>query len=82
MNRVVADDRVLEEALAWAEQLCDVAPIALGHMKHLVRAAPGLGYLETMKAEARLQSRCIDSQDFTEGVTAFREKRAAKFKGK
>ena len=43
VNRVVADDRVLEEALAWAEQLCDVAPIALGYMKHLVRAAPGLG---------------------------------------
>ena len=28
-NRVVPDDRVVSDAVAWAEQLCDAAPIAL-----------------------------------------------------
>lgn len=81
-NRVVADAQVVEAAVAWAGQLCDAAPIALGYMKQLLRSAPDMGYEQTIRAEARLQAPCIDSEDFREGVAAFREKRAAKFTGK
>jgi 2-(1,2-epoxy-1,2-dihydrophenyl)acetyl-CoA isomerase len=81
-NRVVPDDRVVTEAIAWAEQLCDAAPIAMSYMKQLLRSAPDMGYEQTIRAEARLQAPCVDSDDFREGVAAFIAKRPAKFTGK
>ena len=82
VNRLVPDGEVVNSAVAWAEQLCDVAPIALAYTKQLLRSAPAMGYEQTIREEARLQAPCIDSEDFREGVAAFREKRAARFTGK
>jgi 2-(1,2-epoxy-1,2-dihydrophenyl)acetyl-CoA isomerase len=81
-NRVVPDAEVLDRALDWAGQLTDVAPMALTYMKQLLRSAPDMGFEQTIRAEARLQAACIDSEDFREGVAAFVQKRPPRFTGK
>jgi len=40
------------------------------------------GFEEFIKAEVALQNECAASADFKEGITAFLEKRKAKFTGK
>lgn len=81
-NRVVPDAQVVSSAVAWAEQLAGAAPIALSYMKQLLRSAPDMGFEQTIRAEARLQAACIDSEDFREGVAAFVGKRTPEFKGR
>lgn len=81
-NRVVPDAEVVSSAVAWAEQLAGAAPIALSYMKQLLRSAPDMGFEQTIRAEARLQAACIDSEDFREGVAAFVGKRTPEFKGR
>jgi 2-(1,2-epoxy-1,2-dihydrophenyl)acetyl-CoA isomerase len=82
VNRVVADERVREEAQAWAASLAQRAPLALGLTKRAMRSASQMSFSDAIDYEAELQARCIDSDDCREGVTAFLEKRRAIFKGR
>jgi 2-(1,2-epoxy-1,2-dihydrophenyl)acetyl-CoA isomerase len=81
-NRVVSEDELLGEALAWAESLTLKAPMALALTKRAMRASMSSSFEDAISYEARMQNACQESEDSTEGIAAFVEKRKAEFKGR
>jgi 2-(1,2-epoxy-1,2-dihydrophenyl)acetyl-CoA isomerase len=80
-NRVVPDDQLREQALAWALELSDKAPLAMRYSKQALAYAQNASLSDTVSYEAKLQNLAYRSRDFHEGVSAFLEKRPAKFIG-
>ena len=81
-NRVVAAEKLLDEARALARQLLGKAPLSLRYTKQSLNAAMEQGVAEVMSNEAKLQFLCISSEDAREGMQAFLQKRAPVFVGK
>lgn len=80
-NRVVADGKVVEEALALAARLAKGAPLAQQYAKALCKEAMLQPLSEMIDREAQCQNTCITSADCAEGIDAFFNKRQAVFKG-
>jgi len=81
-NRAVPADSLLDEALAWASSIAKRAPLSVAATKKAMRHAAGGTWASTFDIEAPLQDRLRQSDDCSEGVAAFLEKRAAEFKGR
>jgi enoyl-CoA hydratase len=75
-------DPVLERALEVGEQLAAKSPVALRVMKRLSNRALGGDHGENLAAEADSFGELFSSEDAKEGLTAFVEKRDARFTGR
>lgn len=82
VNRVVPGDRVLDEALALAELICESAPLAVRLSRRVVRAAPELTEEEGWRLTNELSAEVFASEDAMEGPRAFAEKRRPEWKGR
>ena len=80
INRLEDDDQLMPMAMELAERLAN-GPKSLGMIRQMYWQAMDNSYSDQLDLEAKLQSRAGMTRDFEEGVTAFREKRRAKFTG-
>lgn len=82
VNRVVAADQLITEALGFADQLSRGPTKAFGLTKRAVNRAIFPDLEELLDYEASLQEIAGRSDDFEEGVKAFIEKRQPVYSGK
>ena len=81
-NKVVADDKLLEEAQSWAERLAKSAPLTLKYSKQVLQNAMHATYMDSMRMESGIQQMCYKTEDSKEAIKAFFEKRKPEFKGR
>ncbi len=78
-NRVVAPDKLMDEAYSLARRLKEGPLYALGVTKELLNLESEVGLETALEMEAMAQARCMEMADFGEGYKAFVEKRAPRF---
>jgi 2-(1,2-epoxy-1,2-dihydrophenyl)acetyl-CoA isomerase len=77
----VPDETFAAHVAARAGALAAGPTVAYRLVKEALRASPGNGLEAQLALEAKLQSEAGATSDFREGVTAFLEKRPARFQG-
>jgi enoyl-CoA hydratase len=81
VNRVVADDSLMEEARALARGLAQKSPLVLKLLKRALNDGAEMPLAAALRHEQAMIGLVLDSADAHEGCTAFLEKRPARFKG-
>ena len=81
INRVAGENALMEEAMKLATQLAE-GPSSLAVTRSLYWQSPLNTYEEQLDLERKSQEAAQKTQDFMEGITAFLQKRPAKFSGK
>jgi 2-(1,2-epoxy-1,2-dihydrophenyl)acetyl-CoA isomerase len=82
INRVYDDGALMNEALALAGKLSEGPTQSLATIRRLYWESPHNSFEVQIDLERQSQQRAGKTEDFLEGVTAFLQKRPAKFKGK
>ena len=80
-NKVVPAADLATETRAFAARLASL-PRSSGMVKRQLRKTMTLSLPEQLRLEARMQDEAGTTEDFQEGVTAFMEKRPARFAGR
>ncbi len=81
INKVVDDEELMHEGLAIAKRLA-AGPRSLGLMRQAYWESLNNSYTDQLQLESDLQGVAGRSKDSVEGISAFLEKRPAKFTGK
>jgi len=82
LNRLVSADELEKETMSLAGKIADGPAIAMRLTKRQVYEGLGMDLETALQSIATSQSTPLGSEDHKEGVTAIREKRRAKFRGR
>jgi enoyl-CoA hydratase len=81
-NRVIAPEKLLDEACKLAATIASRGPVAVAKAKQSLNTGVEIHITEGLKQEAYLFGELFDTEDHNEGIGAFVEKRTPDFKGK
>jgi enoyl-CoA hydratase/carnithine racemase len=82
VRRVVAHERLMEQAMALADQIAAQAPIAVQFTKRALARSLENTFLAQLELEWPYQVAAFDTDDAREGIAAFREHRQPRFRGR
>lgn len=82
VNRVVPAEELMQETRKMAEEICNAAPLAVRCAKECMVRGLSVSLEEGLRLEDDIQSTIMATEDFKEGLSAFREKRKPKYVGR
>jgi 2-(1,2-epoxy-1,2-dihydrophenyl)acetyl-CoA isomerase len=82
IHRAVPDANIAEAAKQLVDELASAATVAIGLTKQCINRSLQSGLAEAMENESFALEVSSRSQDFKEGLLAFRERRPADFRGR
>jgi enoyl-CoA hydratase/carnithine racemase len=82
VNKVVPQAEVMTTAKEWAQLICQAAPLAVRAAKEAMVKGYSMSLEDGLKLENSLVAYLLGTEDFTEGTTAFIEKRKPSYKAK
>jgi len=82
VNKVVPPEEVMTTAREWAETICKAGPLAVRAAKEAMVRGYSMTLEDGLRLENDLEAYVLGTEDFTEGTTAFTEKRKPEYKAK
>ena len=82
VRRMVTHDRLMDETVAYAEQIAAQPPIAVQFAKRTLARSLDNSLDAQLELEWPYQVAAFDTDDATEGIAAFRERRPPRFSGR
>ena len=82
VNKVVPPESLMDEAMAWAGKLASKSGPVLAMAKLAINTGIDTDITSGLNTEARCVALCFATEDQKEGMTAFLDKREARFKNR